>query len=207
MVSIRQIPGYAEAVAAEADQRQEAWLALEPDICGIPVVPLTLRKIMFLSLSKNDFVSSHNDTISEYSVAEFLWVVSTQFTPANARARKRFYKSIKRVSIKQAVKEISQYLERSFFDAPIGSTATNHTAPKVDWITNCIHRYATHYSFHPDTTLDLPFRQISQLSRCQKGDDPEASKTLANPSDAIAAKHLESLNAKGRAKPPGTPTS
>lgn len=194
VATIRSFPGYSEAVAAEAQHRQEAWLGREPDICGIPVDPLSLRKILYLNLAKNPFINADHSDYTPYAIAEFLWVVSQGFVEADIKARKKFFKRLSMTRINQASREIADYLERAFFDSAGGGDGKNYSAPKIDWIASIIHRFASDYGYSPSFVLDMPYRQINQLVRCQKSEHPELSKRLENPSDQILAKQLEALN-------------
>jgi len=192
--TVNEIPGYQEAVAYESEKRQEAWLGLEPDLCGLPVAPLTLRKILYLNLAGNPFITGEGQATT-YHVAEFLWVVSQTFQPAHLKARKRFFRRIRKMEIPLAIEGIDDYLAAAFFDSDPGADTPQRSAPKVDWISNCIHLFASNYGWSAERVLDLPYRQITQLNRCLRAQDPDTYKTLWNPhSDAVSAEWLEKVN-------------
>lgn len=194
MASIREIPGYAEAVAAERETRQDAWLSEEPDICGVAVDPLTPRKIVFLSLASNGYIMDSPDP-SAYDMALFLWVVSGEFEPKADRKRAKFYKRLRKLDTLDLHAGITDYLARSYFDMP-GACAENHTAAKVDWIPLFIHNLAESYGWSVAQCLDTPLRQTLQLRRCiQISTDPASHMHLRNPlSDRVAEDFLINAN-------------
>lgn len=197
MSSIRNIPGYAAAVDAEREARQEAWLALQEPICGIEMAPLTLRKLLYLTLARNHYVSEDARPSEHlYHIGQFLWVCSIHFREGDLKARDRFFKRIRKLELRPVIRGILDYRSQSLFDLA-AAASSNHSAPKTDWISGMIHRFASSYSWTPDRVLDMPIRQLIQLDRCAAADDPETRKRLSNPmSDKILMDHLQRLNAK-----------
>ncbi len=195
MANIREDPGVAAAIAQERELRQEAWLGAEEDIVGIPVAPLTPRKVFMLGLAGNYYLADSKTEVGIYDQGLFLWVVSQRFQPGAIRARDRFFKCLKKKDVVQTHREIHAYLERSFFDAPTDSGSSG-AAPMADWIALIIHEMAHAYGWSIDTALDTPFRQLLQLRRCiQLTTDPEARARLGNRlSDHAKAEFYDRLN-------------
>ena len=207
MADIRDNPAIREAINREKETRQEAWLGLEDPLCGVPVKPLTLRMVLFLDLAANWYVAggfgsvdfTAGSTVSDwvFNQSQFLWVVSPQFAPGDERARKRFYKSLRKLQPATLHREIERFYGAAFFDAPANNHA-NSSAPKVDWIAALVHEFASAYHWPADHILDTPLRVLLQLRRCiQISNEPKSASSLPNPeSDAATKAYLDELNRK-----------
>lgn len=190
------IPGLAEARALEQQRRKESWLCVEEPICGVEMAPLTLRRALYLSLAGNPYVSGAADDAEASHAAQFLWVCSQAFKAGAEKARRRFYRRIRRSLFPVAHIGIQSYLDAAFFDLPAGDARADGRPSYVDWVSSSIHRLAERYGWLPDAILDLPVRQIVALDRCALAADPDGAKRLSNPlSDRLIAEHLERRNA------------
>lgn len=206
MDTVNQFEGYAEAREAEYQFRLEAWLGLENPICGVEVAPLTLRRLLLLAAAGNPFVCDRQQDFKfePYHIAEFLWVCSQSFIEGPGkraeRARRRFYRSIRRLRYLEAVGPIEEYIDRSYFDLVSGGSS-DVSAPKTGWVASIAHRAASSYGWGLSEIMDTPLRQIWQLDRCQLASDPETANLLSNPlSDKVVLAELEKRNAAAAAK-------
>lgn len=73
---------YDAALASELEDRAHVFLELPETICGIECVPLTPRRVEWLRLAKSPFIVGGK--AGPIEVAQFLWIVSKQFTPNKA---------------------------------------------------------------------------------------------------------------------------
>lgn len=202
MRTVRSIPGYSEAIEREETHRVEAWLGLEEPIYGVEMSPLTLRRLMYLAAAKNPFVegASHDFEYTPYAVGSFLWICSCDFVAGPGkhadRARKRFFKRLRKLPCLEVSQKIFVYLNESYFDLASFS-GRSETAPKIGWVGAQIHRHASEYGWSVDEILDTPMKQLIQLDRCQLAGDSETAKLLSNPvSDGVTAAYLEARNSK-----------
>src|SRR3954469_16263181 len=109
MDSITDIPGYREAVQAEADARDLAFLDLTESICGIDVRPLTSAHVLMLVGSGNPLVIGGR--LPKFpDVALFLWAVSPSFKPCS-KARHKFLKSIRHLDFDTTRDAIDKYID------------------------------------------------------------------------------------------------
>ena len=195
-----QEPGYKEALAREAQIRAEAWLGIEEPICGIEIGPLTLRKILYLEIAGNAFISPvPGKEPAMYDCALFLWVASSDFSETDHKARERFYQEpFLECKVDEAVQGINELLERTWFDLPGGQPSSGHKTPVTYWMAGYVHAFSSSYNWNLDTIMDSPLRQMLQLYRCMMIEgNPEAAFTLPNPlTDPFKAAWLERLNAE-----------
>lgn len=207
METVQQFEGYREAQETEYQFRLECWLGIEEPICGLPMAPLTLRRLLLLVAAKNPFVRDQGEAFAwqPYHIAEFLWICSPEFVEGPGKlaekARSRFYKRIgKRIHFLEAVSPIRNYVANSYFDL-VGGSGSTAQAPLTGWVASIVHRMAAAYGWTVDQVFATPIRQIWQLDRCQMASDPETYRLLENPlSDRVAMSELERLNAAAVAK-------
>lgn len=196
-----QIPGYREAVAAEAAAREAAFLRIPETIAGLIVEPLTLRHVALMSQAGLD------RELDRKSLDVLLWLLSPDFTvrPGLARWWRRFRRSaaiawaiFRRGEVAVAL-EADLFLAEAYDDAPHGApadgafrpSATSRAADYVDIL-------AAEYGWTADEILDLPIRAAHQLVRAiRRRIDPRA--TFFNASDRIRTEWLRKQNAKHEA--------
>jgi hypothetical protein len=162
VISDLPIPGYAEAVRRENLSRLAAFVPGATDrLCGFDVRPLTARHVCFLGLADNGFVGG-GATIEPEDVSQFLWVVSVGFSPDEGR-RDAFVKRTVSLSFVQSVREIEDWIEDAYGDAP--GTAEGSRSP-VSWVAALVDRFASEYGWTDQAILDIPLARLWQYFRC-----------------------------------------
>ena len=125
----RDCPGYAEAARRERELRDVPFLGLPEIIAGIDCEPLTLRKVLWLQLTKSPFLYSipqselcQKPGISD-DILAFYWICSPEFEPTSKRARAKFDERIApllKKDVGEVVKAIVEFLDESWMDAGRG---------------------------------------------------------------------------------------
>jgi hypothetical protein len=123
------IPGVKEAVAKARNEqfrtRQDGWLELLHDICGIKIRTMTVCDYVLLERERSPFINRCEPT--EKDLALFLWILSPQFKPGKSKriaaflhgrkVHRLFCKDIPRTS-EPAVIACFKYIDKMFADAP-----------------------------------------------------------------------------------------
>lgn len=111
------IAGYTDAVASETSDRAFAFLELPEIIGGVECEPLTPYRIEWLKAAKSPFMIGGK--VSTAAVIQFLWLINKGFTKSK-EALDIFIASHLDIDYEQTVKDIDEYLDRAFLDAPDG---------------------------------------------------------------------------------------
>src|SRR6266436_5404501 len=80
-------PPYLEAVAAERLSRDAAVLGVRESIAGFEVLPLSLFHLLLLRIMRHPLLAGQ--VPSPVQLRDFLWALSPDYTPQNARGKKR----------------------------------------------------------------------------------------------------------------------
>lgn len=187
MIQLRDIPGYAEAVANESASRELSFLADMPEyICGVEVCPLTIRKLQVLRAIRSPFIVG--TTPHETDVAIFLWIMSPRHAPRNRFRRYWFIRSIAHVNYMDALKKIEGYIDEAFQDSPPRRDGGD---PRAYWSMSAsmVDAFSREYQWTMERTLTTPLKALFQLhSIIRKRNDPCAC--LFNPrSDKVASEY------------------
>lgn len=123
-------PGFAEAARRERELRDIPWLGLPENVGGVLCAPLTLRRVLWLQLTKTPFMAEiPAEALAqkpgiENDIVSFFWIVSEKFVPGSKRHQRRWEKkngpAIMRMEVLKAVQEIKTYLDEAFMDASDG---------------------------------------------------------------------------------------
>src|SRR5438045_2376978 len=89
------IPGFAEAVIKERLVRDAAFLGITESLGPFEVVPITLRRWIILRLVRNPLVTSGTPTPDD--LVNFLWLLSTAFSPTDKKVKRTFEKRCRRI--------------------------------------------------------------------------------------------------------------
>lgn len=180
-----QIPGYTAAREREQANRDLSFLSLPIPLCGVVVRQFNLRHLILLGNLDNAFIT-HTRAVEVGDVAQFLWVVSQDYS-LDEKARTKFVKKLREVKFLAAVKEINEYVESAFQDAPAGASATGTT-----YTANCaslVELMAHEYGWDDETIMQKPIARLFQYVRViQKRYNPKA--ILFNKSDQIISQNL-----------------
>jgi hypothetical protein len=198
-----EIPGYREAIAAEREARDYAFLELPREICGIDVAPFTLDHLVTRLAIGCPFlceasVVDRPDPAGE--IASFIWHVSVarQRSLGNAfaeyRARNAFIRQVALVDTADAVVAIHEYLDWTFLDAPPGG-GSRKRPPIASIAATLIDLFAGEYGWSRGQVMHCPLEQLYQLIReITVRKNPKA--VLFNRrSDKVRGQYLNSLNA------------
>lgn len=168
------IPGYADAVARERKAREEAYLNLPHDVCGIQLKQITPYLYGLLSLERNPFVTG--GTINEAAIAQFLWTLHIDFA-VDSKKRDAFLKSLEDADWIGLQIGIEELLDLTFLDAPYGGGLNQSPLfCNMAWME---YRLAAEpFRWARDTVLHSPLRVIYQLMRCDAWN--HGDKTLVN---------------------------
>lgn len=155
---------YLAAIAKERDNRDFAFFDLPHTICGVDVVQMTLRQLMVRFAINCPFVNGRTPEAED--VAAFLWHLSPRFKfPTSAADRSKFIQEIAlTVPYDRAVREIAEYIDITFMDAPAES-GSGSKVPTASIAAVLIDIFATNYSWSRAEILDTPLAQLYQLLR------------------------------------------
>lgn len=210
---LSQLPGfneaYAKAVALDAESRDAAYLDLPQSICGIDVEPVTLRQLVRLMLVRTPFLCAGE--IQPEDIANFLWHISPHYLhpykrgldkgsamallEITQRRKEEFTAEVMAVPAAAAVKEIHEYLDETFFDAPSGGGTAASNGPMTSFAENVIGIIASNYHWTEDAILDRAMvRNYQSIRHIIQRNNPKA--IIANRRvDKVKGDFLRALNA------------
>lgn len=183
------IPGLGEAIKIENANRDEAWINLTEEICGIEIEQMTLFHLLLLDGASNCFILGRSPTPA--GVAQFLWVVSPRFC-YESKARNKFVKKLRKIPYEEAITQINSYLDKTFLDVPSGGG--NQEKPLASFISYFIDTFAKEYGWKPGEIMQMPVRQLYQLLDVRSARLIGAKHIKFRPSDKIIAKYLKEKN-------------
>lgn len=185
---------YLAAIEEEGQCRDFAFLGLNHEILGVPLVPMTLRQLIALLAMNSPFLVG--TPISEGDVAAFLWFLNPDFKRPGTRGaavkRQAFVKRIARLPYRDVVKGIHDYLDTTFMDSPpsSGSAGKPPIASVAAWL---IDVFGSEYGWSRDTVLDSPMAQLYQSLREIKVRHNPKTIPFNRKSDKIHALHVVAL--------------
>ena len=201
-----QVPGLAEAVRAENEQRDLAFLALgdktgifNEKIAGVKVLPFTTRHLLWLDVAESQFTDGelYADSVVD-EIVKFLRVVQVpprrcwwQFRYDPIQQNAAIMLAIRGEKLDATVSAIRIYLSEAFADAPGSSAAGGKKYFSI--AAGTCHFLGEKYGMAPADAMDVPLKVSFQLMKAaRKSADPRA--ILFNPSDNLIARHLRSLS-------------
>jgi hypothetical protein len=181
----------ARAVAKESKARQNVFLPLAPSICGVPVLPLTVRHLTILYAISSPLVARLPGTLDD--CAQFLWIVSPSHvfpTPhigkrevraARQAWLKRIWPRIRLRELGAVSKAILRFVEETTFDLEEGRKGRrdDEARPVGHFCASLIDEFAGAYGWpeqvldarglpiHAGGILDKPFAMLLQVRRCR----------------------------------------
>ena len=196
-----EIAGYSEAVEREKATRDAAFVNLPREVCGKPVLPITLRRLLILDGVKSPFITNHT-TPSGADVALFLWVCSPEFC-ADKSKRDKFIAGCRKLKYAQAVSEIGEMILETFYDSPARGKEEGERASYWSFAASVIDTIATEYGWYEEQILDAPLARVLQYVKiishrklAASGNPPP----LFNPSDKVKHDWLVAQNNAAEAK-------
>ena len=163
---------YAEAVYRESSLREAAFLPITLDIAGVEVKPLTPRMFIVLDFLQSPFITA-KDELDAGDIANFLWVVSTQYELNNPTKKEEFLqKVVADVEVDTCIKDISTYVQEAFIDAPSIPMVTDksprqkqNNIPFYAWVVNYIDVLAHEYGWDDEKIIHMSFTKIFQYTK------------------------------------------
>lgn len=189
------IPGYAEAVALEQSNRELAFIDLPIPLCGVTVNQMTPKHLLLLSGCENRFITGGYPR--EGDLETFLWIISTDYRTGQKEMVSWVRKRLKHLDKREAYKDISAYIERTFQDAPAsnGVQQKQYTAS----VAFLVDLFGVEYGWTDTQVLNCPIARLYQLvKQIHMRRDPKAPRF--NKSDAFISKMLQQRNAEAQAK-------
>lgn len=206
------IPGLREAIERETEKREFDFLGAPELLCGIEVMPLSIRRLLRLQAVNSPFLYNADLKAGPVDVALFFWSLSPNYERALVvrqwcelasfalgRAvfngiRHRFIRRLSMLHLGEATAACRQYVADAFEDAPGASDERGPTY--YGWPAGYVGLLATEYGWTEDETIDLPLRRLWQhVRRLMRRNDPAVA--LFNPSDKVRGAWLREQNSKG----------
>lgn len=194
------IPGYVEAVEREEFFRAAAFLRLNERLCGLEVLPLTTRHLLWLEVIESPFVTGAPIPMAEahLHVAAFVRVVTPGFNAFSWWRRRLFFRNYRRgmygekIAADAAVTAVKEYRDEAFGDRP--ARRGTHAAAASYWSTaaGMCHELCSNYSMSIDEALDVPLKVVFQLLKVQDAFAQAKSgkkPVLFNPSDSVVTRY------------------
>lgn len=201
------IPGYADAVKRENRLRDTAFLDGHEIVCGVEVVPLSLRRLIWLEQARNGFVvpcrfESEQEMLAHalqcvyFCLPEFEPPKSPRFSFWQAfqdgvNQRAFFRKALRAGAPDVIVQEVEAWLREAFMDAAssAGSRSEIPCQSYASYPAYIVDAFAgAGLPFTYDEIMDMPMRRLWQHWRVAMR--RVHGVTLTNPSDQLAVEHL-----------------
>lgn len=183
-------PGFAEAVKAENDIRDAAFLDLTANICGVEIRQMTPRDLIILEGIGNPVAQKVR--FSKEDVFDFLRVMSVHYRPGAWFNAWRIKRAVNHMDAKDAIPALIKYLDATFQDSPSGGGAG---IPYAGWCAYYADIFGSEYGWPMERTLSTKLKVLYQLLKCiRRRHDPEC--ILMNPSDKIKGDALRLKQAR-----------
>lgn len=187
---LAEIPGYAEAVARERNNRVFPLLGINDLINGIDVLPLTPMHLVLLEGCDSPFLYGRGDW-SEKRIEQFLWIVRPEYT-TDKTVRDRFFSEHAGKFTPDTSQEILAYLDRHLQDAPANDAVSGESKSYYSWCAALVDILASRYGWEIEYIMSRPVALLYQLVDAA-GFRTNPDYIKINPSDAAINAHLKSL--------------
>jgi hypothetical protein len=156
----------------EENLRASAFSSLPETICGIEVVPLTLRTLERLRASKSPFLLG--GPIRAGHIVAFLWALQKEYEP-NKQAPDKFLIRVGVLNRVRVIRAIRRYLFYACMDRPPMPVNAKGDLPLVAFAASMIHHLAKTYGWDDEAILDKPLRRLYQyLTLIRRENNPQA---------------------------------
>ena len=199
-----EIPGLREAIKRETRVRDAAFLDGLEVVCGVEVVPLSLRRLIWLEQAHNGFVVPwkwYNAAETFVHAVSFLYFLQPSFQLPRSPIQS-FWQSFRdgwreqmfahrmaRNDRSELVKELAEYIADCFMDAPTGGGGEIMPPSYVSYPTHIIDLFAeAGLTFGYSEIMDMPLTRLWQIHRIASRRIWQIK--LSNPSDSLAVEHL-----------------
>lgn len=202
------IPGYREAIAAEAEIREGAFLEAPEFICGVEVKALTLLHVLRLSAIRSQFVGKGKLNAAYYA-AIYVWALSPQYEAALCarkriepwaprlaqwlfnRVRRRFVRRLRRLSYVKLLQGIKAYSDEAHQDGPESVKGEGFAPSYYSGPTGVVARLAREFHWSEADVLNMPLKRLFQYTRWLTLQN-DSKAVLFNPSDKVRGEFLKS---------------
>jgi hypothetical protein len=205
-----EIPGLREAIKREQHVRDTAFLDGREILCGIEVVPLSLRRLIWLEQSHNGFVVPwkwEGDAEAFAHAVHLLYVMRPKYSPPESPresfwrgfkagwSEAMFARSLRKRDRAALIGELQAWISDAFMDGPKGGGGSEIMPPSyASYPVYLIDLFAeAGLTFTYGEIMEMPLARLWQFWRV-------ASKrvrgmTLTNASDEIAVNHIAGVRA------------
>lgn len=155
----------------------------------IPIRVMTLMDMLTLIQSRSPFLCGGK--VQAGDIAHFLWTLCAHWEPCD-EAREAFIREISILQHGPFLKEIEEYVDRIFLDAPGGgSTGPAH----VSFVASTVHALASKYGWSQAEIFATPLPRIYQYLRCIERENRGGKGMTSRLSGAARSAQLRHLNA------------
>lgn len=179
---------YVAAIEKEQAIRDSAFIS-DFDVIGkIKVSALTPKLFTILTLMKSPLVLGGQ--LTSESILSFLWVIKIKSPDENQTS---FFETvILKEEFETIMRDIGNYFEDAFQDAPLVSAPVDNTIPYYSSMTTIVDYLASEYGWKEEDILNMPYKRLFQyIKLLMKKHNPE--KVLFNKSDSIKSEMIQEL--------------
>lgn len=175
VIDVANPPGYAAAVLYERQVRDYAFLDLPQEICGIDVLPLTLRTLVARLnmecpfLCGRDLSGLSSDDDLRAAIAAFVWHISVARARSAGRlldeyhAREYLIRKIRTKSTQELLSGIREYIDDTFLDAP--PSGSGRTTDYVNLAATCVDLFGENYGWPESAVINMSLMKLYQVLR------------------------------------------
>jgi hypothetical protein len=167
-MELAKIPGYQRArergAELEDNIRGSAFVSVPEKICGIEVLPLTMRIVRRLRIARSPFFCGGG--IRAGDVLAFLWAISPGYFLRTKKAREKskaaLVEKARGLGYHRAVRGIRRYLFYAWMDRPPSPRTKKGEPTPVAFEAAMVHHVASAYGWDDEAILDKPLRRLHQ---------------------------------------------
>ncbi|MBE7157760.1 MAG: hypothetical protein INR62_04890 [Rhodospirillales bacterium] len=197
------IPGLREAEAADQAARERAYLGVPLDLCGVEVLPLTLRRVRNLVAGDSPFLIGGVPT--EGSIGAFLWALSPDFSFGDELARAAFISRLVAggalEDLAGCVAAIREFMFEMYADRPPTSDEASNRVSFTTFDAAIVHSLAIEYHWTEEAILDCPLPRVwLYLTHIRLHHDPKAPRMTGARRRRLVGDYLRARQAEQEAQ-------
>ena len=190
---------FAEERAREESHREEAFLNVTMTVCGEELRMMTPQDFLILNGIESPFVCSRD--IEATDVVLFLWHLNVKNDGSsswfNRRRRRQMIKRIIGLQFGECIKQIQNYTDKAFQDAPRASEEKGERISKplgTCFLVPLIMRIAKETGWSKDEIMRTPMPQLFQFVKHLNAEALGKDFVDFSPSDRVTNEFLVDLN-------------
>jgi hypothetical protein len=188
------IPGYREALDAEALARDAAFLDVPEALAGLECRPFALQDWVAMDAIGSPLVRGGD--VDAADLALFLWYVSTSYHPqAPERRRRAFLRGIAKRPMRELLDAALEYVDDAFADGPGGSDGPR-SPPPTSFAAALVDRLAREYHWPERDILRSPLKRLWQYWRRIRMRTEKNPIFCNSKSDAVRRNWIDARNRK-----------